>query len=87
MAATFVSKKCNCILELYKAIHFDANYFKQVETVPFNKLLTYQHGFIVAYCSNMEGYQCRNHNIVFFSFGIGRMWFEFMQTIFTNNLI
>ena len=55
MAATFVSKKwlCSGILELYKVINYDANYFQQVEIVPLNKLLTYQHGFNIAYCSNM----------------------------------
>ena len=53
MDATFVSKKSSCILELYRVIHFDANYFKQLEIVPLNTLLTYQHGFNVAYCSNM----------------------------------
>ena len=53
MAATFITKKCSYIIELYKVIKFDANYFWQVELVPLNKLLTYQHGFIVAYCSNM----------------------------------
>ena len=44
MAAAFV---------LYKVINVDANYFLQIEIVPLNKLLTYQHSFIVAYCSNM----------------------------------
>ena len=53
MAAAFVPKKCSCILELYKVINVDANYFLQIEIVQLNKLLTYQHGFIVAYCSNM----------------------------------
>ena len=53
MAATFITKKCSYIIELYKVINFDANYFKLVEIVPLNKLLIYQHGFIVVYCSNM----------------------------------
>ena len=55
------------ILELYKVINFDANYFKQVKIVPLDKSLTYQYGFIVAYCSNMvfkDGYKCTNHNII-----------------------
>ena len=45
MAATFVSKKCSCVLELYKVINFDANFFLQVEIVQLNKILTCQHGF------------------------------------------
>ena len=41
IAATYVSKKCSCILELYKVINVDANYVYQVEIVPLNKLITY----------------------------------------------
>ena len=56
------------ILELYKVLNFDVNYFLQVKIVPLDKSLTYQWcGFIVAYCSNMvfkDGYQCTNHNII-----------------------
>ena len=36
----------------------------QVEIVPLNKLLTYQHGFIVAYCSNMVLKMATNVQII-----------------------
>ena len=52
------------ILELYKVINFDANYFWQVEIFPLNKLLTYQHGLIVAYCSNMVLKMATNVQII-----------------------
>ena len=76
MAATFVSKMCSYVIELYKVINFDANYFKQVEIVPLNKLLTYQHGFIVVYCSNMVLKMATKVQIITYyllSFGTGRM--------------
>ena len=64
MAATFVTKKCSYIIKLYKVINFVANYFIQVEIVPLNKLLTYQHGFIVVYCSNMVLKMATNGQII-----------------------
>ena len=74
MAAIFVSKKCSYIIELYKVTNFDANYFYQVEIVPLNKLLTNQHGFIAAYCSNMVLKMATNMQIITYyllSFGTG----------------
>ena len=76
MAATFVSKKCSYIIELNKVINFVANYFFQVEIVPLNKLLTYQHGFIVVYCSNMVLKMATKVQFITYyllSFGSGRM--------------
>ena len=91
MAATFVSKKCSYIIELYKVINFNANYFQQVEIVPLNKLLTYQHGFIVAYCSNMVLKMATNVQIITYYLLYLELeecsLFEFMQTIFKNNFI
>ena len=68
MAATFVSKKCRFILELYKVIHFDTNYFYEVEIDPVKQVtylsawhsccLLFRHGLT-------DGYQCTNHNMIY----------------------
>ena len=57
--------------------------------VPLNKLLIYQHSFIVAYYSNIVLKMATIVQIITqsASFGIGTRKFEIMQHIFKNNLI
>ena len=71
MAATFVSKKCSIILELYKVVNADANYFWQVEIVPLNNILTFVHIsmallllIIPTWYQKCTNYQCTNHSII-----------------------
>ena len=56
MAATFVSKMCRCILKLNKMINIKAILLLASRNSPVKQvtyICTYQHGLIVAYCSNM----------------------------------